>query len=148
MKKILIVEDEFLGRSIGKYLSKRGYEILLARNGKEALEKLANNKVDIVITDMILSYTNGVQIIKEAEKQKIPVIVVTNVKDEDTVTGAFFAGACDYMTKPISLFELEIRIKKCLDTYVSCPLDIDSPEGKISRDRFGRARKDKKSEEK
>ena len=117
MMKILIAEDEPLMRkTICMKLEKDGYAIISCADGKEAIQKIEEEKPDLVITDMMLPYASGFEIIKFAKDNNsaIPVIVLSALGQENTVENAFELGADDYITKPFNLNELSIRVKRLL----------------------------------
>jgi DNA-binding response OmpR family regulator len=111
--KILIVDDEpDIRESIGHYLGKRGYEIITADNGKQAISKLLTEKPDLIILDMRMPEIDGIEclrIIKTLERDVI-VIMVTAVTDLDTAKHTLELGAADYITKPIGFNGLETAI--------------------------------------
>lgn len=121
MHKILYVEDEMLMQNIvDKILSREGYLVDVASNGKEAMEKLNENNFDynLIITDIMMPYSNGFEILSKIKNQntekKIPVIVVSSVGNEDAILEAFKLGADDFLKKPIMAGELLIRIKRLI----------------------------------
>lgn len=118
MEKILLIEDDALIRkTVELKFKKEGFEVICCDNGRDGLEKLASEMPDIVLTDMMLPYVSGLEIVgavKAITDKKIPVIVFSSMGQEHIVEEAFTLGADDYVTKPFSLTELTIRIKKQL----------------------------------
>jgi DNA-binding response OmpR family regulator len=115
--KILIAEDEPLMRkTLTMKLEKEGFEVLSCADGKEALQMLEEVIPDIVITDIMLPYASGLEIIKAVKEKnrKTAVIVLSALGQEKNVVDAFELGADDYITKPFNLNELTIRIKRLL----------------------------------
>jgi len=114
--KILIVEDnQLILKVIETKLKKEGYEVINCENGKEAIERITDSLPDLVITDIMLPYNSGLEIVNfvKAKLQKnIPVIVLSGLGQEKTIEEAFKLGADDYMTKPFNLSELLMRIKR------------------------------------
>ena len=114
--KILIVEDnQLILKMIETKLKKEGYEVINCENGKEAIERISDSLPDLVITDIMLPYNSGLEIVNfvKAKLQKnIPVIVLSGLGQEKTIEEAFKLGADDYMTKPFNLSELLMRIKR------------------------------------
>jgi len=114
--KILLVEDnQLILKVIETKLKKEGYDVISCENGKEAIEKITNSLPDLVITDIMLPYNSGLEIVsfvKVGLKKNIPVIVLSGMGQEKTIEEAFKLGADDYMTKPFSLYELSMRIKR------------------------------------
>ncbi len=115
--KILIAEDERLMRkTICMKLEKEGYTVDSCVDGKEALQKLEEGFPDIVITDIMLPYASGLEILQFVKKRNslTAVIVLSALGQEKTVEDAFELGADDYITKPFNLNELAVRVKRLL----------------------------------
>lgn len=116
--KLLLVEDNMaVMKILSNKLEKDGYKIDYAHDGKQALDKLDNNTYDLVLTDLMLPFVNGLEIvnyIREKQKLTIPVIILTSVELEETVVEAFKIGVTDVLFKPFSPSELSARIKKYL----------------------------------
>lgn len=114
--KILVAEDEpLLLKTIQMRLKKEGYEIITATNGKEALNLITSENPDLIITDIMMPYSSGLEIIAEVKqnnKLNIPVIILSAMGQEQTVLEAFNLGADDYVTKPFSPNELCLRVKR------------------------------------
>lgn len=119
--RILVAEDEpMLLKTIELKLKKEGYEVIAASDGKEALNCINEKSPDMVITDIMMPYASGLEIVsllKKEDGKKIPVIMLTAMEQEKVVMEAFELGADDYITKPFSLNELVIRVKKLKAQY-------------------------------
>lgn len=117
-KRILIVDDDRIILSIlSKRYRNKGYDCLTAQNGEEALEIFNNNKdIDLIITDFYMPGMNGDEFTKEIRKlnKNVKIIVLSGHKSESHVQRALNAGADEYVTKPFSPVELDIRIKKLI----------------------------------
>ncbi len=116
MTKILIVEDEESFREgVAFILSKEGYEIVLASDGNEAIEKFEREGADLVLLDVMLPGLSGLEVCKKLRTMtKVPIIMLTAKDTElDKVLGLEI-GADDYITKPFSSRELTARIKAIL----------------------------------
>jgi DNA-binding response OmpR family regulator len=115
---ILIAEDEALVLKMLSYrLQKEGYTVITAADGKQALECLRTNTPDLVITDLMMPYHNGLEVLEYVKKSlntRIPVIVLSASGQEPTVLKAFSLGADDYALKPFSPNELITRVRKYL----------------------------------
>lgn len=116
VNKILVIEDDILMVKILEFvLRKEGYEIIIAKDGIEGLEKIKTINPDMIITDIILPFKSGLEIIsytKENQKH-IPVIVVSSMGEEEgTVMEAFNLGADDFVPKPFNPNELKLRVKR------------------------------------
>ena len=117
MHHILIVEDNpIMLKAVEIKLQRDGFKVSCALNGKEALEKIDANPPDLILTDIMLPYVSGLEIVSKVKSgdNNIPIIVFSAMGQEDTVEEAFSLGADDYVTKPLSLTELTIRINRLL----------------------------------
>lgn len=118
MNKVLLIEDDTLiQRTVASKLKKEGFDVISCIDGKEGVEMLNSELPDIVLTDVMLPYISGLEIVsavKAITDKNIRVIVFSTLGQEQTVSEAFELGADDYITKPFSLTELTIRIKKQL----------------------------------
>lgn len=118
--KILIVEDrEDIAELIQHHLEKAGYKTCFAKNGKDALDLIQTEKLDLIILDLMLPKINGLDVlkqIKQNEKTKeIPVIIESAKSDDEDVILGLKLGAEDYVTKPFSPKVLLARIQKVLE---------------------------------
>ena len=115
-KKILIIEDEKkIARFLELELKYEGYEVELAYEGREGLEKAMKPDVDLIVLDLMLPGLSGIEICRSLRNHSdVPVIMLTAKDDvSDKVTG-FDVGADDYMTKPFAIEELLARIRVLL----------------------------------
>jgi two-component system alkaline phosphatase synthesis response regulator PhoP len=115
METILIIEDEEAIRELIKLnLSLVGFITLEAGDGHEGLEYIKNEKIDLVLLDLMLPGLDGFEILPELIKKNIPTIILT-AKDglKDKVKGLEM-GADDYITKPFEAIELLARVKAVL----------------------------------
>lgn len=117
MKKILVVEDE---QSIAKLLQynleKEGYDVDVAVDGQEGLDKALDNEYTIILLDLMLPVKDGMDVCRELRREKVdtPIIMLTAKDSEiDKIVGLEI-GADDYMTKPFSPREVTARIKAIL----------------------------------
>lgn len=122
MAKILLAEDdELMQKIVYKVLTREKYEVDVATDGNAAFEKLeANNyNYDLVITDLMMPYANGFEIIRKIRNARkeppVSVIIVSNAGNEDMVMEGFKLGADDFLKKPIIPAELLIRVKRLLN---------------------------------
>lgn len=115
-KVILTVDDEEHILELLKYnLESNGYSVLQSSTGEKALEIIKNNKVDMILLDLMLPQVDGIEVLKTIrsipEFKKLPVIMLTAKNEEiDTVLGLEM-GADDYIGKPFGVHELIARIK-------------------------------------
>lgn len=115
--KILVAEDEpVMLKTITLRLKKDGHEVIATDNGREALEQIELQNPDLVITDIMMPFSSGLEIVgKVKQKRNIPIIVLSSMGQENVVLAAFNLGADDYITKPFSPNELSMRVKRfCL----------------------------------
>ena len=115
--KILIVEDDpNLGKILLEYLEAKNFEISLAVDGEDGLDKFLNNSWDILILDVMMPKKDGFSLARDIRKvdQNIPIIFLTAKSQKDNVIKAFKLGADDYLTKPFSIEELLARIEAIL----------------------------------
>ena len=101
---ILVCEDNIMTlKAIELSLRKEGYNVYNAEDGFQGIKILAEEKIDLVITDINMPYTKGLELIRHINTQmeaKIPVIVVTGITNEETRNHALELGAKGYLTKP------------------------------------------------
>ena len=119
--KILVAEDEpMLLKTIELKLKKEGYDVITATDGRDAITKIEGLVPDMVITDIMMPYASGLEIVSLVRKNtenKIPIIILSAMEQEKVVMEAFELGADDYITKPFSLNELAIRVKRLMSQY-------------------------------
>jgi DNA-binding response OmpR family regulator len=120
MTTILIIEDDIIMLTVMcKILSKSGYKVVTAKNGKEAFEKLDTEEYDLVITDLMMPYSNGLEIVSKLRsdntKLDIGIIVVSCIGNKETITESFIMGVDSYLKKPIISSELLSTVKNLLD---------------------------------
>ncbi|MBK6398489.1 MAG: response regulator transcription factor [Bacteroidetes bacterium] len=117
MKVLVCEDDEMVLKMVEFKLEKEGYEVILAKDGKEAIDKIDKLRPDIIITDIMMPYLTGLEIVHQVRKQlniKVPIIIVSSIGLEKTVLEAFQLGADDFITKPFSPNELSVRVKRLL----------------------------------
>src|SRR6185312_12977976 len=115
--KILVAEDDAMMMATIKYqLKKEGYEVNTANNGSEAMLSFEKEIPDLVVTDIIMPFTSGLEFIGfiRSSHNHIPVLVLSALDEEDTVVEAFNLGADDFLTKPVKPGELSVRVKRLL----------------------------------
>ena len=114
--KILIAEDDELILKIIEFrLKKDGHEVIISKDGRDALLKIEELLPDLVISDIMMPYTSGLEIVSELKTKygkKIPIIILSSMGQEDVVLEAFKLGADDFITKPFSPNELTMRINR------------------------------------
>lgn len=151
MPKILLVDDEPDILEFLKYnLEHQGFEVLLAHNGEEAINKLSE-KPDLIILDVLMPHMDGFETCKRIKSKKefenIPVVFLTAKNGEKDEISALGLGASDYIQKPISSNKLIARVKLNLrksittipqkivqEKIVYGPIEIDKEKYEISID--------------
>jgi len=117
-KRILVAEDnKLILDTVVFKLQKEGYEVVKAIDGKECLAYLKSGTYDLLITDLFMPFISGheiISVVRVEMKSDLPILVLSAAGAEETVLKAFEMGADDYMTKPFSLSELSIRVRKIL----------------------------------
>lgn len=111
--KILVADDEkTILKMLKDYLEMENYEVYIFENGKDVINKVQEIKPDLVILDINMPQIDGFEVCKQIrEKIKCPIIFLTaRIFESDLIMG-FNIGADDYITKPFSLKELNVRIK-------------------------------------
>lgn len=104
MSKILIIEDDnFLLSLIVEKFIQLGFDAEAASDGEEGLNKILNNKYDLVLLDMILPKMDGFKVLEEVKKNQsfkdLPIIVASNLYDKNDIDRATSLGAADYIIK-------------------------------------------------
>jgi DNA-binding NtrC family response regulator len=118
MPAILIVEDEpKMRRLLELNLADDGFTTLSSEDAETGLKLLAQNSVDLVVTDLKLPGMNGLEFLQAVKRQNaaLPVVVMTAFGSVETAVDAMKAGASDYVLKPFSLAEMRMVIHKELD---------------------------------
>ena len=113
---ILVVDDEKLIRSVIKdYLLNKKFMVYEAENGEEALRVFKEEKINLVILDVMMPKMDGIETLKELRTiSEVPVIMLTAIKEETDKIHSFDLGVDDYVTKPFSPKELVSRVKAVL----------------------------------
>lgn len=117
---ILVVDDDKdIVRAIAKLLEMEGYNIIKAYDGIDALEKLSENSIQLILIDVMMPKLDGLStMMKIREKKNIPIIVLSaKSEDTDKILGLSM-GADDYITKPYNPMELAARVKSNLRRYM------------------------------
>jgi CheY-like chemotaxis protein len=121
MKLILLVDDLADVRElVSDFLSIQGYRVIEACDGKNALEKFAQNLFDAAIVDIQMPVMDGLQFSRKALQQRpeFPIILITGFKDRYTESDFKSSGARFVVQKPIDLSELANRLHQVLETQV------------------------------
>ncbi|WP_445385049.1 response regulator transcription factor [Robiginitalea sp. IMCC44478] len=117
-KQLLLAEDDEMLSTLLKYrLEKGGYRVVLAKDGREVKEILSQQLPDIIVSDIMMPYFSGIELLEFLRNEMgsdIPVIIVSTAGNESNILNAFELGADDFITKPVSPSELLVRVGKLL----------------------------------
>ena len=115
MRKIMVVDDEHdICDFVKNFFQERGYEVLTALSGEDALEMAKKEKPELILLDVRMRGMDGIATlrhIKDMDKNQ-KVIMVTALEDQDKMDEACKLGACEYITKPLVLDHLEQAVEK------------------------------------
>ena len=114
---LLVDDDPFILEGIGDDLVSNGYHVTRASSGEAAVELLESIKFDLVITDLVMDTTDGIQVLKKTKEinSDIQVIILTGFGDMDSAIEALRSNADDYLLKPCESQEMLFRVKNCLE---------------------------------
>ncbi len=118
-KKVLLVDDSPTVLMVEKMILAKGpFQIVTARDGREAIEKAKSEQPDVVLLDVVMPNLDGLSacaaIRQQPETAHIPIIMVTTRGEETNVETAFRNGCTDYVTKPINGIELLTKLNHVL----------------------------------
>ncbi len=118
-KNVLLADDDQLLASLLNFrLKKGGYEVHCCSDGKEVKEFLNTQLPDIIVSDIMMPYFSGIELIdyvRNELKSKTPIIIISSAGNEQNVLSAFELGANDFISKPVSPTELLVRIARELN---------------------------------
>ena len=117
-KVILIAEDDpTVGESLRQLLKRKGNEILLASNGKEALHLFRHDAIDLVITDVVMPKMDGIELLEAVKglKPETEVIVISAQGTIEKAVQAMKLGAFDFIEKPINPRVLSLLVERALE---------------------------------
>jgi DNA-binding response OmpR family regulator len=116
MALLLIVEDDKnTNEAISEYLKSVGHSVVAAFDGEEALRLFADNKIELIVLDIMLPKITGLAVLHEIRKRNtVPILMLTAIGDEYTQVLSFDGQADDYMTKPFSMVLLGKRVNALL----------------------------------
>lgn len=120
MANIMIIDDDPYIRELERTLLRNeGYTIFEAGNGREGLQQLKENKIDLCVLDIMMPEMDGYEFCRLARKyyQDLPILMLTAKGDLSQKVKGFELGADDYLTKPFEGIELIVRVKSLLKRY-------------------------------
>ena len=117
--KILVVEDNEELLALMLQVLSKNYHVFTAKNGKQAMNIIMKEKLDLVVSDVMMPIMDGIELTKQLKSDKsfwqLPIILLTAKNKEEDKTEAYAVGADAYITKPFKFEELEVRINALLD---------------------------------
>ncbi len=115
-KSILIVDDEEIIREFLSEVLNEDYDISVACDGDEAIEKLGKDKYDLVITDLKMPRVSGEEVVKYAREQNpdYRVVIISGYSSLYAVSQSVNSGACAFLSKPFSISELMQTVTGCI----------------------------------
>lgn len=120
-RKILAVDDEkHIVRLVQVNLERQGYEVVTANDGKEALQKVDDERPDLVVLDVMMPYMDGFEVLQNLRRnpstRDIPVIMLTAKAQDADVFKGWQSGVDCYLTKPFNPMELLSFVKRIFDS--------------------------------
>ncbi len=100
---------------------KMGFEVLGAVDGEQALDFVRSERVDLVISNLLMPFSNGFELlyeIREIQESKMPVIILEDMSTEKVIVEVFQQGASDFVAKPVQLQALAARVMRYLPMIV------------------------------
>lgn len=117
MQTVLIIEDDVMfGKMLQNFLSRHGYEALLAHSGKGALDLLEKQRADLVLSDLRLPDVKDLELLRDLKSRyNFPIIMMSSYADIATAVTAMKSGAADYLTKPLKPEEVIALVRNQLE---------------------------------
>ncbi|MET1259332.1 MAG: response regulator transcription factor [Flavobacteriaceae bacterium] len=119
--KILLAEDDEMLASLLSYrLEKAGFFVTVTQDGKEVLAALENELPDAIISDIMMPYCSGIELVdhlRNSIRSGIPIILISAASNEDNVLSALQMGANDFISKPVSPSELVVRVTREINRF-------------------------------
>jgi DNA-binding response OmpR family regulator len=120
MTKILLCEDDVhIRKLIVTYLSSQGFNVLESDNGMSAWSIFQNEKIDVVVTDLMMPKMDGFSLTQKirSSQKDVPILILSALESMEDKEKGFISGTDDYMVKPIDLKELLMRLKALIRRY-------------------------------
>lgn len=121
MKKVILVADDSptIRKFVSFSLALKGYEILSASDGMQALEQLPSGRIDLIITDLNMPNVDGFELIKtvraNTEFKDIPIIILTSLTSKEDIEMGMEVGASSYLVKPFDAKRMLYEVSKYLN---------------------------------
>jgi two-component system, NtrC family, response regulator AtoC len=133
--RVLIAEDEeHLGRILEQFLSSRGFEVHVVRDGDAALAALQNETYDVALLDIVMPGMDGLEVLRRVQEDPSPpqVIIITGNGTIETAITAIRLGAYDYLSKPYRMAEIEVLVRRAWEKR-RLALDNESLQSRLLR---------------
>lgn len=149
--RILIIDDdELVCRTLHKVLTRYEYVVEYCLEGESAINKVQTFDPDLILLDIYLTSVNGLDILKELQKQffNIPVIMITGYSDVNIAVRAMKLGAYDFLLKPVDIDQLKLLVEKTFSN-INLKAEVDKLQAMVkddilTKDFFGKSNKIKK----
>jgi DNA-binding NtrC family response regulator len=131
---VLVLDDEIrITEKVKQYLLKKDFETYCANEPEQAFQILAENQIDIVISDVLLPQMNGIEVLKKIKKEypQTEVIMISGHGDVDTVIDAIRLGAVDFIRKPFRFLDVQLAIERT-GKYISIQRQLSEKSEQIS----------------
>jgi len=115
MKILVVDDDKMVLESIKHSLGSEGHEVLTVENGLQALDIVEHQKLDLIISDIMMPTLSGLSLLSMLKQfffHSIPVIIISSLDKSEVILSSLGLGAEDFITKPINFEELKSRVKK------------------------------------
>ncbi len=117
--RVLIADDNHQNcELLDAYLADEGYEIVMAHDGQQTLDKVAECSPDIILLDIMMPKLSGYEVCQTLKKQEstsqIPILMVTALNETGDIERAVASGCDDFLTKPVNHLELKTRVRSLL----------------------------------
>lgn len=119
MSRILIADDDAsILRLLTRFLSAQGHEVITAENGRQAVELALASNPDVIVLDVTMPEMNGVEacaiLRNEPSVSVVPILMLSGQSDRESRLRGIAAGANDYLTKPVDIEDLNLRIRNAI----------------------------------
>lgn len=124
LRKVLVVDDDpVISKSFNRVLAGKGYVVVSAENGEEALKKIANEQYDAVFTDIRMPGMDGIAVAEQlrAKQPWMPVVIITGYGSLENQARAEAAGVKEFLHKPLSPQMIEQSVKAAVESALPAP---------------------------
>ena len=130
LRKVLVVDDDpVVARSFDRVLSDKGYRVVTASDGREALNKLGADEYDVVFTDIRMPGMDGIEVAERVKSRRpwVPVVIITGYGTEANEARAEAAGVSDFLRKPLSPEMIEASARKAVNAKPAAVVEAAEP---------------------